>query len=120
MARAKVCAGFLFVMKDNRAQRSVGQREDFEIAFAGEDHRQEAAVGRDVELADRDTAEDWLRCWCEDGSFFGVFLREEHGNINPDQVAGFSFDGALEHDAVFVGRPMENAEAYTEADEVVG
>ena len=73
------------------------QREgkDHEIALAGEDYGQEAAVRRDIELADRDATEDWLRRGCKDEDVFDVFLCGELGNIYPDEVSGFSFDGAL-------------------------
>ncbi len=64
--------------------------------------------------------EEWLRSGLEDGDVFAGLLRGELGNGDPDEVAGFSFDGALEHDAIFVGRPMEDAEADAEADEMIG
>ncbi len=37
------------------------EREDIEIALAGEDDGEEAAVGRDGEFAEREAVEDWLR-----------------------------------------------------------
>jgi len=132
MNRAEVCAGFLFCGKGNRAHRthvakrgreriaSVGEGEDCEIAFAGEDDGEEAPVGRDVEFANGEAVEEWLRSGLQDGDGVAGFLRGELRNGDPDHVAGFSFDGALEHDAIFVSRPMENAEAYAQADEVVG
>ena len=64
--------------------------------------------------------EEWLRSGLQDGDGVAGFLRGELRNGDPDHVTGFSFDGALEHDAIFVSRPMENAEAYAQADEVVG
>lgn len=106
--------------RDRRAVPLLGKGEDFEIALAGENDGQEAAVGRDIEFTNRDAAEDWLRRRCEDGNVFEVFFCSENGNIDPDEIAGFSFDGALEHDAVFVGRPVENAEAYAQSDEIIG
>ena len=69
---------------DGQAPPLQRQGEDLEIAFAGEDYGQEAAVGGDVEFADGDAAEDWLRCWREDGNVVAGFLRGELGNINPD------------------------------------
>lgn len=101
-------------------KESEREGEDCEIALAGEDYGQEAAVGRDIEFADGDAAEDWLRRGREDGDVSRVFLCGELGNIYPDEVAGFSFDGAFQHDAIFVGGPMENAEANAEADEMIG
>ena len=132
------CAGFLFwrekILRDGHmlpgtARRAVPLRpyeesqregEHHKVAFAGEDYGQEAAVRRDIEFADRDAAEDWLRRGCENGDVFDVFLRRELGNIYPHDVAGFSFDGAFQKDAIFLGRPMENAQAYAQADEVIG
>lgn len=97
-----------------------GQREDLEIALAREDDGEEAAVWGDVEFADGNAAEDWLRRWCEDRDVFAGCLRGELRNIYPDQVTGFSFYRALEHDAIFVGGPVENAEAHAKAHEVIG
>src|ERR1700722_7898871 len=85
---------------------SVRERKDYQIAFAREDDGQETAVGGDVEFADRDAAENWLRRRREDRDVFEVFLGSENGNIDPDEIAGFSFGGALQHDAVFVGGPV--------------
>ena len=98
----------------------LGKGEDLEVAFAGEDDREEAAVGGDIELADGDAVEEWLRRGREDRDVFEVLLCSENGNIDPDEIAGFSFDGALEHDAVFVGGPVKNTEAYAQADEIIG
>ena len=61
-----------------------------------------------------------MRRGCEDGDVFEVFLCGELRNIYPDDVAGFSFYGAFQHDAIFVGGPMENAQTHAEADEVIG
>ena len=64
--------------------------------------------------------EEWLRGGLKDGDVSARFLCGEFGNDDPDEVAGFSFDGALEQDAIFVGRPMEDAETDAETDEVIG
>jgi len=61
-----------------------------------------------------------LRRGCEDGDVFDVFLCGELGNIYPNKVAGFSFDGAFQHDAVFFGGPVEDSEADAEANEMIG
>jgi hypothetical protein len=133
MTRAAVWRGIFISVKVDLARRygspgtraarrwkeSPREREDHQIAFAGEDYGQEAAVGRDIELANGDAAKDWLRRGCEDGHVLAGFLRGKLGNIYPYEVAGFSFDGAFQHDAIFVGGPMENAEAHAEPDEVI-
>jgi hypothetical protein len=134
-ARADLLRGVFILVRDNLAGRtriarnrhgvpcpykaSQREREDDQIALAGEHYGQEAAVGRDIEFANRNAAEDWLRRGCEDGHVLAGFLRGKLGNIYPDDVAGFSFDGAFQHDAIFVGGPMETAEAHAEADEVI-
>lgn len=97
-----------------------GQGEDGKVAFAGEDYAEEVAVGGDVEFADGEAVEERLRRRLKDGYGSAGLLRGESGNDDPDEVAGFSFEGALEQDAIFVGSPMENAEAHAEADEVIG
>lgn len=124
--------GFLFCGKGNRAQwthvaergreriASVGQGVDCEIAFAREDYGEEAAVGRNVEFANGEAVEERLRSRLHDGDGIAGFLRGQFGNADPDDIAGFSFDGAFEHDAIFVGGPMENAEAYAQANEAIG
>jgi hypothetical protein len=124
--------GFLFCGKGNRAQRthvaekgreriaSVGEGEDCQVAFAGEDDAEEAAVGRDVEFANGEAVEERLRSGLHDGDSIAGFLRGQRGNTDPDHIAGLSFDGALEHDAIFASRPVENAEPYAQADEVIG
>src|SRR5271170_5087540 len=99
---------------------SVGEGEDCEIAFAGEDDGEEAAVGGDVEFTNGEAVEERLRGGLQDGDGIAGFSRGELGNGDPDDIAGFSFHGALEHDAIFVSGPMENAEAYAQADEVIG
>ena len=63
--------------------------------------------------------EERLRRGLENGDGIAGFLRGEFGKGDPDEVAGFSFDSALEHDAIFVGRPMENAEAHAQVDKVI-
>ena len=83
--------------------------EDCEIALAGEDDGQEAAVGGDVEFANGEAVEERLRRGLEYGDGIAGFLRGEFGKGDPDDIAGFSFYGALEHNAIFVSRPMKNA-----------
>ena len=111
MTRAAVLRGIFILVRDHLARRtriarnghgvpcpyeeSQREGEHDKVAFAGKDYGQEAAVGRDIEFADRDAAEDWLRRGCEDGDVFDIFLCGGLGNIYPDDVAGFSFDGAL-------------------------
>lgn len=62
---------------------------------------------------------DGLRGGLEDGNVFSGFLRGKRRDVYPDDVAGFSFDCAFEQDAIFVGAPVENAEAYAQTDEMI-
>ena len=64
--------------------------------------------------------EERLRRGLHDGNGIAWFLSGQVRNGDPDHVARLSFDGALEHDAIFVSRPMENAETYAQANEVIG
>lgn len=87
MNRAEVCAVLFICGKGDRAQRtrvsergresiaSVGKGEDCEIAFAGEDDGEEAAVGRDVEFANGETVEERLRSGLHYGDGIAGFLR---------------------------------------------
>ena len=111
VTRAAVLRGIFILVEEDRARRtpiarkgpgvpdpyeeSQREREDYQIAFAGEDYGQESAVGRDIEFANGDASEDWLRRGCEGGDVFGVFLCGELRNIYPRQVAGFPLHGAF-------------------------
>lgn len=99
---------------------SAWEGEDHKITFARQDDTEKAAVGGDGEIANREAVKDRLRGWLKDGDFFAGRLRQERRNSNPDNVAGFSFGGALEEDAIFVGGPVENAETHAEADKMIG
>src|SRR5712664_3329300 len=86
------------------------QREDEEIALAGDDDGEGAAVGSDGEIAEGEAVKDGSGLRMRDGN---VMRRRggERGKIDPDEIAGFFLDGAFEENARFVGRPAENAEA---------
>src|SRR5690242_10724590 len=99
---------------------SGGERKNFKIAFAREDDAEEAPVGRDGEVAERKPVEDGLRRGRDDGNFCAGRLRDERRNLYPNDVAGFSFDGAFEEDAIFIGRPADYAETDSKPDKVIG
>jgi len=103
-----------------KKRASAREGEDHKITFAGQDDAEKAAIGGDGELAKREAMQNWLRSWLDDGDVFAGGLRQQRRNINPDNVAGFPFCGALEEDAIFVGSPVENAETYAEADKMIG
>src|ERR1700687_2580663 len=88
-----------------------GQREDEEIAFAGNDDGEGAAVGRDGEIAEAEAVKDGDGRGLRDRNFMVRGDRRERRKIDPDEIAGFFLEGAFEEDARFVGRPAKDAEA---------
>src|SRR5258708_11009942 len=92
-------------------KESAGEKEDEETTFAGDDDGDGAAVRRDGKMAKAEAVEkgDWRRLL--NGDFVISRDRREGRKIDPDEVAGFFFDGALEEDARFVGRPAKDAES---------
>jgi len=132
MARAEILRGILIYSARKAWEKEIccrdaaqyveplqRQRKDLEIALAREDDGEEAAVRGDSEFAKCDAVKDGLRSLLENGDFFAGWLREKRRNFDPDNVPGFSFGGTLEEDAVFVGSPVENAEAHAKADKVI-
>ena len=97
-----------------------GQREDHKIAFAGEDDAEEAAIWRDGKFAKGEIVKNGLRSGLEHGNFLAGLVSGKRRDGDPDDVGGFSFGGAFEQDALFIGRPMKDAEAHAEANEMVG
>ena len=47
----------------------AGEREDLEVVLAGGDEAEEAAVGRDAEIAEGEVVKKWSGCGLEDGNF---------------------------------------------------
>ena len=85
------------------ADRSTRKREDKETALAGDDDGEEAAVGRNGEVAEGEAVKDGGGDGLRDGDVLAGRVGAERREVNPDEVAGFFFDGALEEDARFVG-----------------
>src|SRR5258708_19760066 len=92
-------------------KESAGEKEDEETTFAGDDDGDGAAVRRYGKIAKAQAVEngDWRRLL--NGDLVISRDRRERRKIDPDEVAGFFFDGALEEDARFVGRPTKNPES---------
>ena len=102
------------------AANLLGEGEDEEVAFAGSDDAEKAAVRRDGEIAEGDVVEDGLGRGLENGNVFAGLSCGERGDGNPDDVGGFSFGGALKQDAVFVRSPLNCAKADAQAGDVIG
>ena len=96
------------------------KREEEEIVLSGGDDGEEAAVGGNGEVAKGQVVEDGLRGGLENGNVLAGLLDGERGDVDPNDVAGFSFGSALEEDAVSIGRPLQRAEADTKANEMIG
>jgi hypothetical protein len=63
---------------------------------------------------------DGLRSGLKDGNGGVWGLRNEGRKADPNDVTGFTFDGAFEKDAVFVRGPLKNTQADAKAGEVIG
>jgi hypothetical protein len=73
------------------SDESAGEGEDEEIALAGNDHAEEAAVGRDGEVTEANAAENRDRFWLRNGDFFSGHCSDERREGDPDEVARFFF-----------------------------
>src|SRR6266850_1942246 len=85
------------------AERSTRKREDKEAALAGNDDGQEAAVGRNGEIAEGEAVKDGGGDGLGDGKVLAGRMSAERRDVNPNEVAGFFLDGALEENTRFVG-----------------
>ena len=85
------------------AERSVRKGKNEEAALAGDDDGEEAAVGRNGEVAKGEAVKDGGGDGLRDGDVLAGRVGAERREVDPDEVAGFLFDGALEEDARFVG-----------------
>jgi hypothetical protein len=103
-----------------RTPKLAGEGEDEEVAFAGGDDAEETAAGGDSEIAEGDAVEDGQWRWLKDGNICAGLLSGERGNGNPGDVGGFSLGSALEQNAILAGRPLECAEAHSEASKMIG
>src|SRR6267378_7639750 len=88
-------------------ERSVRKWEDEEAAFTGDDDGEEAAVGRNGKVAKGEAVKDGGGDGLRDEDVLARRVGAERRKVDPHEVAGFSFDGALEEDARFVGGPAE-------------
>ncbi len=84
---------------ENLATTSPGKRKNQEVAFAGDDDAEEAAVGRKGKFAETEPVKNGNGRGLRDGNVFVGCDGGEGRNRKPDDVAGFFFDGALEENA---------------------
>ena len=77
--------------------------KDEEAALAGDNNGEEAAVGRNGEVAKGESVKDGGGDGLRDGDVLAESVGAERREVDPNEVAGFFFDGALEEDARFVG-----------------
>ena len=82
--------------KGNR--ESAGKREDEEVAFAGDDDGDGAAVGGDGEIAEAEAVKDGDRRRLRDGNFVICGNRGERRKFDPDEIARFFLQSALQDD----------------------
>src|SRR6266481_237379 len=101
-------------------ERSTRKWEDKEAALTGDDDGEEAAVGGNGEIAEGEAVKDGGRDGLRDGDVLAGRVGAERREVNPDEGAGFFFDGELEEDARFIGGPAEDAEADAKAREKMG
>src|SRR5882724_286054 len=102
------------------ADRSTWKREDEEAALARDDDGEEAAVGRNGEVTEGEAVKDGGGDGLRDGNVLAGRVGAERREVDPDEVAGFFLDGALEENARFVGWPAEDAETDPKACQKIG
>ena len=73
--------------------------EDLEVALAGKDYAEEAAVGGEGVFADGEAVEEHAGLGFEDGDLGVRWIGAEFRDLEGDEVGGFFFDGALEIEA---------------------
>ena len=91
-----------------------------EVAAAGEDDGEEAAVVGETEFADGDAVEKDAGRGLGDGNGLSRGVSSEWRDGELGEVGGFFFDGAFKVDAGFIGGPLEDAKANAEAGDFVG
>jgi len=69
--------------------------EDLEVALAGEDYAEEAAVGGEGVFSDGEAVEEHAGLGFEDGDLGVGRIGAEFGDAKADEVGGFFFDGAF-------------------------
>jgi len=94
--------------------------EDLEVALAGEDYGQEAAIGGEGVFADGQAVQEHAGVGFEDGNIGVRRVGAEFWHAEGDQIRGFFFYGAFQVDAGFVGGPFEDAEADAHAGDSDG
>ena len=78
---------------------SAGKREDQEVAFAGDDDSDGAAVGRDGVIAEAEAVKDGDGSGLRDRNFMIRGNRRERGKVDPNQLTGFFLESTLQDDA---------------------
>ena len=91
-----------------------------EVALAGEDYAEEAAVGGEGIFADGEAVKEDARLWFEDGNFGVGRVGAEFRDAEGDEVGGFFFEGAFQIELGFIGGPLKDAEADTHAGNANG
>lgn len=99
---------------------SVREGKDEEVAFAGDDDGEGVAVSGDGEFAEGEAVKNWNRRGLRHWDFFVGSVGCERRSGKPDDVAGFFFNRAFEEDARAVGSPSRDAEADSNARELIG
>ncbi len=94
--------------------------EDEEVALAGDDDAEEAAVGRNGKFAEAKPVENGNGRGLRNGDFFVGRDVGERRNGEPNDVAGFFLGRTLEEDARSVGSPAIDTEANAHASELIG
>src|SRR6266481_1450306 len=93
--------------KGNR--ESARKREDEEVAFAGDDDGDGAAIGGDGKIAEAEAVKDGDGSRLRNGNFMICGNWRERGKVDPNEIAGFFVDSTLQDDARFIGRPSKDA-----------
>lgn len=96
------------------------ERENQEVAFAGDDDGEGVAVGGEGIFAEGEAVKNGDWCGLGYGDFFFSVDRDKRRDGEPDDVARFFFEGALQEDARAVGSPARDAQADAKTGELIG
>ena len=80
----------------SKEEKKELEAEDLEVALAGEDYAEEAAVGGEGVFADGEAVEEHAGFGFEDRDFGAGRISPEFGDLESDEVGRFFFDGAFE------------------------
>jgi len=88
--------------------------------LARDDDGDGAAIRRDGKIAKAEAVKNGDGCGLRDGDFMICWDWRKRRKVDPDEIAGFSFQSTLQDDPRFVRRPAKDSEANAETCHAIG